>query len=174
MVRMQHGLADPASALRLQIAAVDRSIAVSRVVTLESAINRSIWQERFFATILAGFGGLALLLALIGLYGVLAYSISQRTHEMGIRMALGASAHQIRMMVLLQSGRLIAGGLVLGVAGAVVLARFLTTQLYGIRPDDLRNITVVAAFLAAAALLATYLPARKATAVDPTVALREQ
>ncbi len=174
LVRTSPGLADPASALRARMAGIDRAIAISRVITLKDAIGRSIWQERFFATLLAGFGVLALLLALIGLYGVLAYTISQRTHEMGIRMALGASAGEIRRMVLFQSGRLVAAGLLIGAAGAFFLTRLLETQLYGIKPGDPATTAAVAALLAAAAMAASYLPARKATRVDPMSALRQE
>jgi ABC-type antimicrobial peptide transport system permease subunit len=174
IVRASPGVTDPTPALRARIAAVDRSIAVSRAIALRDAIDQSIWQERFFATLLAGFGALALLMAVIGLYGVLAYTVSQRTHEMGIRMALGASARQIRAMVLLHSGKLAAGGLALGAMGALLLTRLLETQLYDVKPGDPGTVAGVAALLGAAAMAASYVPACRATRVDPMVALREE
>jgi putative ABC transport system permease protein len=137
-------------------------------------VTRSIWQERFFATIFGFFAVLALLLALVGLYGVMAYAVSRRTHEMGIRMALGASAGEIRGMILAQSGRLVVVGLVAGTVGAIFLTRLLTSQLYGVSAGDVKTLGAVAALLAAAALGASYVPARKATRVDPMLALREE
>jgi len=174
LVRTGNGLADPANSLRTRLREIDRSVAVSRVINLENVVAQSIWQERFFSTIIAVFAALALLLAVVGLYGVMAYTVSQRTHEMGIRMALGASAGQIRRMVLLQSGRLLATGLVLGTVAAASLTRLVQSQLYGVSPTDPSTFAAVTALLAAAALLASYLPARKATKVDPMLALRQE
>ena len=173
-VRTRAGMADPAGAIRARIAAIDPSIAVSRIRTMEDILSSSVWRERFFATLLASFGGLALLLAAIGLYGVMAYTVSRRTHEMGIRMAMGASAGEIRTMVLLHSGRLIAAGLALGVAGAVAVTRYLAAQLYGVSPTDVPTLLAAVAVLAAAGLAASYLPARRATRVDPMTALRTE
>src|SRR5262249_39731111 len=133
-----------------------------------------IWQERFFTTIFAVFAVLALVLALVGLYGVMAYAVSRRTHEMGIRMALGASAREIRGMVLADSGKLVAAGLILGSLAAFFLTKFLQKQLYGVSATDPATFAAVAAILAIAAMLASYLPARKATRVDPMLALREE
>ena len=116
------------------MAAIDPGIAVSRIRTMEEILSRSVWKERFFATLLAFFGGLALLLAAVGLYGVMAYTVSRRTHEMGIRMAMGASSGEIRRMILRESGRLIAAGLGLGLLGAAAVTRYLETQLYGVSP----------------------------------------
>ena len=109
LVRTRAGMADPGGAIRARMAAIDPGIAVSRVQTMEEILSRSVWKERFFATLLAFFGGLALLLAAVGLYGVMAYTVSRRTHEMGIRMAMGASSGEIRRMILRESGRLIGG-----------------------------------------------------------------
>ncbi len=174
LIRTAPGLADPMPALRAKLAAIDKSIAISRVITLKEVVNTVVWQERFFATVFVGFGALALVLALVGLYGVMSYAVSRRRHEMGIRLALGATAGEIRRMILLQSGRLVAAGLVLGTVGAVFLTRVLETQLYGVRPGDPATLAAVAALLAAAALIASYAPARKATRVDPMLALRDE
>ena len=174
LVRTAGGLADPEKALRARMAAIDRNVAISRVLSMKQVVTRSIWQERFFATIFGFFAVLALLLALVGLYGVMAYAVSRRTHEMGIRMALGASAGEIRGMILAQSGRLVVVGLVAGTVGAIFLTRLLTSQLYGVSAGDVKTLGAVAALLAAAALGASYVPARKATRVDPMLALREE
>jgi putative ABC transport system permease protein len=159
VVHMRAGMADPALALRARIVGIDRNIAVSRVINLKDVVRQSIWQERFFATLLAGFGGLALLLALIGLYGVLAYTVSQRTHEMGVRMALGASAGTIRTMILTHSGKLVGAGLLLGAIAAAFLTRSLRTPLYEITPGDPGILACVAVLLAGAATAASYFPA---------------
>jgi putative ABC transport system permease protein len=174
LVRTGPGLADPAAALGARLASVDRNVAISRVIPLKVVLSQSIWQERFFTTIFAAFAVLALVLALVGLYGVMAYAVSRRTHEMGIRMALGASAQEIRGMVLADSGKLVAAGLVVGSVAALFLTKFLQKQLYGISATDPATFAGVAAMLAAAAMLASYLPARKATRVDPMLALREE
>ena len=174
LVRTRPDFAQPGDALRQVMARIDRNIAVSDVSTLRQIVDESIWQERFFATMFAVFAALALLLALVGLYGVMAYTVSRRAHELGIRMALGASAGEIRRMVLLSSGRLVAAGLTAGLMSALLLTRFLEKQLYGVRPADPSTFAGVSALLAAAALIASYLPARRATRVDPMLALREE
>lgn len=174
LVRTGAGFADPAKAIRTRMAQIDRGIAISRMVSLRDVVANSIWQERFFTTVFAFFGGLALLLAVVGLYGVMAYAVSRRTHEMGIRMALGASAREIRKMIWLESGRLVAGGLALGVAAAALLTKLLRSELYDVSPTDSATYAAVAGILLVAAMLASDLPARKATRVDPMTALREE
>jgi putative ABC transport system permease protein len=174
LVRTGPGIANPGETLRRRMSDIDRSVAVSDVSTLQQILDGSLWQERFFATLLAFFAGLAMLMATVGLYGVMAYTVSRRTHELGIRMALGASAGEIRRMVLLQSGRLVAAGLGIGVVAAVLLTRLLEKQLYGVKPTDPQTFLAVSALLVAAALLASYLPARRATRVDAVLALREE
>ncbi len=174
LVRTASGLPDPARALRARIMSLDRNIAISRVLSMKDVVTRSIWQERFFAVIFGFFAALALLLAVVGLYGVMAYAVSRRTHEMGIRMALGASAARIRAMVLRQSAGLVAVGLTVGGVAAAFLNRLLKSQLFEVSPADLKTMAAVAAILAAAALAASYVPSRRATRVDPMLALREE
>jgi predicted permease len=174
LVRTRNGLADPVKALRARMTAIDRNVAISRVLSMQAVVTQSIWQERFFATIFGFFALLALLLALVGLYGVMAYTVSRRSHEMGIRMALGASAREIRGMILAQSGKLVLLGLATGMVGALLLTRLMASQLYGVSPYDPLTLCAVAALLGTAAMLASYLPARKATRVDPMLALREE
>jgi len=174
LVRIAPGLADPLPALRARLAAVDKSVALSRPLTLRQVLSAAAWQERFLATVFAGFGMLALALAVVGLYGVLSYAVSQRTHEMGIRMALGATAAAVRRMILWQSGQLLAVGLTIGCAGALFLTRLLRAQLFEVQPGDPPTLLAVALLLAAAAMAASYFPARRATRVDPMTALRDE
>jgi len=122
--------------------------------------------------LLGVFAGLALVLALVGIYGVTAYSVAQRTHEVGIRIALGASGREVLRLVLQRSMVLTLAGLAIGLAGALALTRFLASLLYGVRPTDLPTFVAVSLVLAVAALAASYIPASRATRVDPMVALR--
>ena len=120
------------------------------------------------------FAGLALLLSSVGIYGVMAYTTTQRRHEIGIRMALGAKSGDVLGLVLGQGMRLVAAGVILGLVGAWVLSRVIASQLYGITARDPLTYLVVASLLGGVALLATYLPARRAATVDPMIALRSE
>jgi putative ABC transport system permease protein len=172
LVRTAPRAPDPVPALRARLAALDKSVAISNVLTIKDVIRSAVWQERFFTMVLAAFALLALVLALVGLFGVLSYTVSQRTHEMGIRMALGASPGEIRRMILGQSGRLVIAGLLVGAVGAALLTRLLGAQLYEVRANDPATLGIVAVLLVATAMVASYFPARKATRVDPMNALR--
>jgi ABC-type lipoprotein release transport system permease subunit len=129
---------------------------------------------RLGSALLSVFGALGLLLAAIGLYGVLSYVVSQRTHEMGIRIALGAGRRQIFALVMGQALRVTGWGLVLGAAGALVVGRAIASLLYGVTPHDPLVLSLVMVILGAVAAVASYLPARRATKVDPMVALRTE
>jgi putative ABC transport system permease protein len=122
--------------------------------------------------LLAFFGLLALALTAVGIYGVVAYSVAQRTREVGIRMALGAQRRDVLKLILMKGLTLIAWGIAFGLVGCYWLARLVSSQLYGVSPNDPLTLVTVAAVLVAVALLASYLPARRATKVDPLVALR--
>ncbi|HXJ93216.1 MAG TPA: FtsX-like permease family protein, partial [Terriglobia bacterium] len=124
------------------------------------------------ALLLGLFAGLALLLAAVGIYGVIAYSVAQRTHELGIRIALGAGRPDLLRMVLGEGLRIALVGVVVGLAGAWALSRFVSSLLYGVRPNDPLTFAAVPLVLILVALLACYIPARRATQVDPMVALR--
>lgn len=145
---------------------------VFRTRTVGYAVRESFVREQTLAILADGFGGLALLIALIGLYGLLSYSVSKRTHEIGIRMALGAERRDVLKMVVGQGLKLALMGVAIGIAGALALTRFLASLLYGVKPTDPLTFIVVSLILIAVALAACYIPARRAAKVDPMVALR--
>jgi putative ABC transport system permease protein len=147
---------------------------VSNVRTLDDLVGESVAARRFTMLLLAALAGLALLLALGGVYGVLAYSVSRRRTEIGMRMALGASASTVMRLVISQGMRPVVIGLAAGVLGAVALSRYIASLLFGITRLDAPTYAAVAALLAAAAGLACYLPARDAMRVDVLTALREE
>ncbi len=161
-----------AKALQAEVNALDRDIPLSNVKTLDQYLGIAIAQPRFNALLLGMFGGLALLLTAIGLYSVIAYSVAQRTQEIGIRLALGAQTSNVLRMVVGQGLVLTLIGLGIGVAGAYYLTRLLATLLYGIQPTDFMTFLVTCIILTGVALVACLVPARRATKVDPMVALR--
>jgi putative ABC transport system permease protein len=147
-------------------------VPVYSVATMLDTIALNQEQARFNTLLLGLFAALALVLAAIGIYGVLSYSVAQRTHEIGVRMALGASRRNVMLLVMGFGLRVTALGVAVGVAGAVFATRFLATMLFGVKPLDSVSFMAGAAVLVAAALLASFVPARRATKVDPMVALR--
>jgi putative ABC transport system permease protein len=152
---------------------LDKNQAVTDVRTLDQMKTESTASTRLRTTLLAVFAGLALLLSAVGIYGVISYTVAQRTHEIGVRAALGASTGALLGMVV-RSGMLLAGvGLVLGVGGALALTRLLGTLLFGVGARDPWTLGGAAILLASVAFLACYVPARRAARVDPLVALRE-
>jgi putative ABC transport system permease protein len=161
-----------AGSLRQALAHLDPEQAAGEIRTFDQYIARSIATPRFTAILIGGFAGLALLLAGFGLYGVMAYSVAQRSREIGIRMALGAQAADVRSLVVGQAVRLGGAGLVLGLAGGLALTRVLDSLLFGVTSADPLTFTAVCAMLMTVLLVAAYLPARRATRVDPMIALR--
>jgi putative ABC transport system permease protein len=155
-----------------ELRAVDPDLPIGRVRSMEQVLSMSLAFQRFMMVLLSLFAGLALLLAAVGIYGVLAYSVSQRTHEMGVRMALGAHPGDIFKLVVGQALKWIIVGLAVGVAGAFTLSRVLSSLLYGVTATDLATFVGVSLLLSSVVLLACYFPARRATKVDPMVALR--
>jgi len=151
---------------------VDPDLPLYQVHTMSYYYSKSMGRTSFTLVMLALAGSMALLIGVVGLYGVIAYSVSQRTHEIGIRMALGAQKHDVLKLVVNGGMGLTLVGVGLGVAGALVLTRFLSSLLYGVKPTDPLTFVVVSLLLAAVALLACYIPARRATKADPIVALR--
>jgi ABC-type antimicrobial peptide transport system permease subunit len=140
--------------------------------TLDYYYSKSMARTSFTLVMLALAGGMALLLGVVGLYGVIAYSVSQRTQELGIRMALGAQKRHVLKLVLVQGMTLTLIGVAIGIAGAFVLTNLLSSLLYGVKPTDPLTFGTVSFILISAAMLACYFPAKRATKVDPIVALR--
>lgn len=161
-----------ASAVERAIHELNPNLPVSEVRTLRSSVEFASTRERIAGTLVGAFGLLALILAAVGIYGVIAYITRQRTREIGIRMALGAQRVQVVGLVLSQGLRLTLIGLVLGLALSLALTRFLGRLLFGIAPTDALTFGGVALLLSTVALGACYIPARRATAVDPMVVLR--
>ncbi len=163
-----------AAAVRRRLADVDRDLAVSEVLTLEQVVGRSIWQPRFFTVLFVVFAALALVLAAVGLYGVMWYAVSRRRRELGLRAALGAGAGDLRGLVLGQALRLAVAGSALGCGLALALTRLLVSQLHGVQPTDPATYVWMAALLLAVAVAASAAPARQAVRSDPMDALREE
>jgi putative ABC transport system permease protein len=155
-----------------QIWKIDNQIPVTKVRTMTEVMAASLAAQRFNMLLLGIFAGVALLLATVGIYGLMSYSITERTHEIGIRMALGAQTGDVLRMVVGQGLKLITVGVALGLAGAFALTRIMSSLLFGVRAVDPLTFAVVSVLLAVVALLACYIPARRATKVDPMIALR--
>ena len=160
------------SAMTAAIQEVKKDQPVTDVRTMDDWIGRSVARLRFQTALLGAFALIAVALAVIGVYGVMAYSVEQRTHEMGVRIALGADRFDLQMLVAVRGMRLAALGLVLGAVAAFGSMRVLSSLLYEVSPHDPGTFIAAIVSLAAACLLASYLPARRATLVDPVVALR--
>jgi predicted permease len=160
--------------LRRAVQSVDRNLPLTDVRTQEEQIDALLMNERIFADLTAGFGVLALTLACIGIYGLMAYAVSRRTNEIGIRMALGAQSEQVLRMVLGEAVWMTGVGLVIGLGGALALGRLIASQLYGLKAWDPATLVVAATLLIAVALGASWIPARRAAAVDPSRALRAE
>jgi len=155
-----------------ELRALDPNQPLADVRTLEEYLDRSVAQRRLTMLLLAAFAGIAFALAAVGIYGVLAHSVAQRTREIGLRMALGARAHDVLRMVVSQGMGVVGAGVLAGVAGALMLTRVMTSLLFGVSATDPLTFAGVAAVFAGVALLACWLPARRAARVDPMVALR--
>ena len=156
------------------VRAVDSNVGIDAMIPMERLVASSVARPRFYAVLLGVFAGVAGLLAAIGIYGVLAYAVVQRTREIGIRMALGAPRGKVLLLVL-RSGALLATlGIALGLAGAAATTRWLQSLLFGVAPLDPTTFSAVSLAFGAVAALASYVPARRATNVDPMVALRSE
>jgi len=139
---------------------------------MEQLVYRSVSEPRLNTALLAAFAALALILATVGIYGVMSYTVSQRTREIGVRMALGAGRGDVLRGVLAQGAGRAGAGIAIGLAGSLILTRFLSTLLFGVGATDPVTFIAVATLLAAVSLLASYIPARRATRIDPIAALR--
>ena len=158
--------------VRQRIHSVDSNLGIDAMMPMEQLVIASLTRQRFYATLIGVFAATAAALSAIGIYGVLAFSVARRTSEIGVRMALGAEARTIRLLILRRGLGLLAAGLVLGLGGAALLARFLDTMLYGVKPLDPTTYISTAIVFSVIVTLAGWLPARRATRVDPLVALR--
>jgi putative ABC transport system permease protein len=163
--------ATPAAVEEL-VRAVERDAPISDVITMEQAVAEQFAQPRFYLLVFAGFAGVALVLAVVGVYGVISYSVVRRTREIGLRVALGASPRGPFRLVVGQGMRLAVVGIVLGLATALGVARYLRSVLFEVQPTDPVTLATAAAVLAATALAACSVPAWRASKVDPMVALR--
>jgi putative ABC transport system permease protein len=160
------------AAIREQVKAIDKDQPVARITTMEQLLSDSILQPRFNILLLTIFPVLAWLLAAMGIYGVISYVVTQRSHEIGIRMALGAQKSDVVRLVVGQGMFLVMIGVAMGLAASVALTRVLSSLLYGVSARDPMIFAGVSMLLTGVALLASYVPARRATKVDPMVALR--
>lgn len=160
------------AAIRREVEELDRDQPISRIRRMEEIVARPLAHERFAMVLLGVFAGLAVTLAAVGIFGVISYSVAQRTQEIGIRVTLGAGHRDVLRLVLEQGMILALLGVAAGLAGAWGLTRFLATLLYGVRPTDPVTLVAVSIILGAVAFVASYIPARRAMKVDPIVALR--
>ena len=160
--------------VRAEVLAVDKDQPLSRARVLERVVDESTGQRRFQRLLLTVFGAVALLLAALGIYGVMAYSVAQRSREFGIRMALGAEGSQVRRLVLRGGLRLSLLGVAIGAAGALLVTRALQTSLFEVSASDPTTFAAVAALLLAVALVASWVPAHRATRTDPMIPLRAE
>jgi len=175
MTLVAHTNGDPRNfvgAIRHEMEMLDRTVPLSSVKTMREHMTWPLWGPNMAASLSLGFGLVALLLSSVGLYSVMAYVVSQRTKEVGIRMALGASRKDVLQMITSQGMRLALIGAVIGLALALVLAKVVSSLLIGVSGYDVTTFVVVSALLAVVAFIASLLPARRATKVDPLVALR--
>ena len=174
VVRSTLDTSSVAAGVRQAVHAINKDLPVTDIAPLAAAVDQSVAAERFRTILLGLFGAIALLLATVGIFGVISYSVSQRTREIGVRMALGAQRHDITRLVLGQGTKLALAGLVIGFAAAFLLTRFLSGLLYGVSARDPLTYSGVALVLFAVALIACYMPARRAARVDPMQAIRHE
>jgi putative ABC transport system permease protein len=172
VARSTSGVAGLQNAVRAAVWNVDPNQPVIRVKTMEQVLADTMILQRFSTLLLAGFAGIALALAAAGIYGVISYSVTQRTHEIGIRMALGAEQGDVLKLVVGQGMVSALIGLAIGIAGAIGLTRFMTSLLFNVSATDPMTYGVIAILLLIVAVAACYLPARRAAKVDPMIALR--
>ena len=163
-----------ASAVIREVHQLDPDQPVADVRTLEDVVNLAVSGARFNTVLFSTFAGVAFMLAAVGIYGVISYDVSQRTHEIGIRMALGAQPAAVRRLILVQGARLAVYGIGAGLLGAFVVTRWMGTMLFGVKPADPWTFIAISILLAVVALAASYLPSRRAMSLEPVSALRHE
>ena len=173
-IRTQGNPASAATSLRAAVWGLDRQLAVAQLRTMDEVIGESMSARRFNLSLIGAFTALAMALAIIGIYGVMGYSVAERTHEIGIRMALGATRGGVMARVIVEALVIAMSGIGIGLCGTVALARVLSGLLYGVSPTDPMTLVIVCATILGASIAASYIPARRAMAVDPMVALRHE
>jgi ABC-type antimicrobial peptide transport system permease subunit len=173
-VRTRDNPAAALPAVKRELRALDGGIALATVATMDDAMDRSMASDRLIAVLLGAFASLALVLAAIGIFGVLSYAMEQRTRELGIRLALGAQRADVLWLVARETAPMVASGLIVGLGAALVLTRFVRTILYEISPNDPATFAVVAITLATVAVAGALVPARRASRVDPVIAIRSE
>jgi predicted permease len=161
-----------ATSVRQVVRETDTNLPLTRVTTQELQTREALTEERVFASLVSFFGALALVLAAIGLYGVIAYSVTQRTHEIGVRMALGAQTIDVLKLIIRNGASLALAGIAIGLGGAYAATRLMKTLLFGVTPTDVTTFVIVSLLIFLVAVLACYIPARRAAKVDPLEALR--
>jgi putative ABC transport system permease protein len=174
IVRSAAPTASLTAEIQKEFQAVDAQLPIAQVQSMDQIISKSIAQQNFNMVLLTIFGAIALLLAAIGIYGLMSYSVAQNTHDIGVRVALGADRRHILSLVVSRGMKLAGVGLLIGVGGAFAASRLLARLLFGVRPTDPLTYVLVVAALGTIAFLACYLPARRAMRVDPIVALRAE
>ena len=174
IVRAERNPTALASAVEQAIHAIDKDLPVYSILTMDQWLGNSLAQRRLTLILLASFAALALLLAAVGIYGVIAYTVRQRTNELGIRMALGAQSGDVLRLILRDGLKLALIGVALGLVAAFALTRWMESLLFEVRPTDPLTFCLIAVVLLCVSLAACYLPARRATKVDPLIALRSE
>jgi predicted permease len=174
VIRSSSDLAGLAAAIPGEVRAIDKDLPATRIQPLDDVAAHAVSTARFTVILVSAFAGLAVLLAAVGIFGVMAYSVAQRTNEIGIRAALGAQPSDLQRMVVTQASKLAVIGVIVGAMVALLLARSIRTLLFQVSPNDPSTYVLVALFLSGVALAASYIPARRATKVDPIVALRHE
>jgi putative ABC transport system permease protein len=172
LVRTSGNPSDLSAPIRRTVAGIDRNQPVANIEAMTDVVRDTVAPRKFNTLVLTLFSAIAMMLAALGIYGVMAYSVAQRTHEVGIRMALGAQKGDVLGLILRKGLMLTLTGVAIGLAVALVLTRLMTTLLFGIAPTDATTFVAVSVLLIMVALFACYIPARRATKVDPLVALR--
>jgi len=163
-----------APAVRQQVREIDANLPVIDVMSMEQRLAESVAPRRFQMLLFGAFAAVALALAAVGVYGVISHSVSRRTHEIGIRMALGAQPRDVLAMVIRQGVSLALAGMAIGFAAALALTRVMTGLLFNVKPTDPATFALIALLLVIVALIACYIPARRATKVDPLIALKSE